>query len=513
MKDRILFWLDSGLIYYGIAYFLNQKHDCEMYSIIETHEKPRKFYENQKLTPFKKIWFFHDYVSTQNKEPDLKYLSSIEKKYGINIWLIAYAERFFAQQSEYHKFTRNEILSLIEQECKLFEQVLDEINPNFLIMRDVDMHHVNLLHQICKARGIKILSLFPAKMGSKWIVSDTDRLTIEPINLKNIPKNNRSFNDLQNYLKKFNQKDWVDKYISSSKINFLNKRTLSSIFNLFFIQNKEDRKKFMSIGRSKSKVFVVMLSLLLKRKYRQLFLDRHSKMEIKNDEKFVYFPLHVSPERYVDISAPFFSNQLEVIRNIARSIPVDYKLYVKEHYAMVTRYWRKIPFYKEILALPNVELIHTSLSSEEIIKKSSLVITITGTSALQAAFYEKPSIVMSHVMYLEFLPFIRRIKNLEELPYAIRSALKSKVDLTDLNRFVEILEKESFDFKSHIFNNEYNPIFNTLTSNVEISESQMKSFLDHNRETFELLVFEHLKKIKQGDSKYAVTNEKKEKSV
>ena len=39
--------------------------------------------------------------------------------------------------------------------------------------------------------------------------------------LKNIPKNNRSFNDLQNYLKKFNQKDWVDKYISSSKINFL----------------------------------------------------------------------------------------------------------------------------------------------------------------------------------------------------------------------------------------------------------------------------------------------------
>ena len=69
--------------------------------------------------------------------------------------------------------------------------------------------------------------------------------------------------------------------------------------------------------------------------------------------------------------------------------------------------------------------------------------------------------------------------------------------MTDLNRFVEILEKASFDFDSHIFDNEYNPIFKTLFSNVEISESEMKSFLDHNQKTFELLVFEHLKKIKQ----------------
>ncbi|KFM20108.1 Capsule polysaccharide biosynthesis protein [Marine Group I thaumarchaeote SCGC AAA799-P11] len=509
MKDKILFWLDNGLVYYGLAYFLNQKHDCEIYSIIETHEKPKKFYKNQKLIPFRKIWFFNDNVSIQNKEADIEYLSSIEKKYGINMWLIAYAERFFAQQSRYHKFAKNEILYLIEQECKLFEQVLDEVDPNFLIMRDVDMHHVNLLHQICKARGIKILSLFPAKMGSKWIVSDTDKLNLESKNSNNLQKNNRTLNELQNYLKEHSQQKWVQQYVSSSKINFLNKKTLSSILYLFFKQEKNEREKFMSVGRTRSKVFFVMLSLLLKRKYRQAFLDHNSRKEIKSDEKFVFFPLHVSPERYVDISAPFFSNQLEVIKNIARSLPVDYKLYVKEHFAMVTRYWREISFYKEILELPNVELIHPSVSSEEIIKKSSLVMTITGTAALQAAFFEKPSIVMSHVIYLEFLPFIRRIKNLEDLPYVIRSTLKSKVDLTELNRFVEILEKETFEYHSHIFLEEHNPIFKTLFSNVEISESEMKSFLDHNRETFELLVLEHLKKMNTDESQHVSTNERK----
>ena len=275
---------------------------------------------------------------------------------------------------------------------------------------------------------------------------------------------------------------------------------------MFFFGDATDREKFMSIGNSRSKVFVNMFSLPLKRMRRQLFLDNHSKMEIKNDEKFVYFPLHVSPERYVDISAPFFSNQLEVITNIAKALPVDYKLYVKEHFAMKTRHWREISFYKEILAMPNVELIHHSVSSTEIIKKSSLVITIAGTSSLEAAFYEKPSIVMAHIIYIDFLPFIYRIKNLEELPSTIRTALKSKVNLTDLNRFIEIIQKESFVYDPYVFNNKFNPIYNSLYSDVSISESQMKDFLNHNKNTFEMLALEHLKKIKSSNSEYSVTN-------
>ena len=506
MKDRILFWLGRGLEYYGIAYFLNHQYDCELFSIIQTEDNAKEFYKNQKLVPFKKIWFFHDYVITQNKVPDKKYLSSIEKKYGINIWLIAYAERFFgADERSYHKFTRNEVLFLIEQECRFFEQVLDEINPKFLIMRDVDFHHINLFSEICKARGIKILSLFPVRMGSKWVVSDTDKMDYDTIDLKRIPKNQRTFDELRDYLKKHNQADWAKEWVSFSGINFLNSKTLYSLYNEFFLKDKAEREKFMAVGRTRSKIFGTNLSMMLKRKYRQSFLDHYAKKDIKDDEKFVFFPLHVTPDRYIDISAPFFSNQLEVITNIAKALPAEYKLYVKEHFAMKPLYWRKTSFYKEILALPNVELIHPSISPEEIIKKSSLVISITGTSSLQAAFYEKPSIVLAHNIYKEFLPSIHRIKNYEELPHAIRSALKSRVNLTDLNRFVEILEKNSFNYNNHIFSNEYNPNFQTIFSDVKISESQMKAFLNHNCKTFEMLASEHIKKIKQANSEYITT--------
>ena len=495
MGDKILCWLGKDLVYYGITYFLNQQYDCELFSIVESEPKPRKFFEKQKLVPFKKMWFFSDYVQIKNEKPDMKYLSSIEKKYGINIWLMSYSERFFDERSRFHKFTQNDILNLFELECRFYEQVLDEIEPDFVIVRDVDMHHVNLFHEICRSRGITILSLYPLRMKSKWIVSDADKLHYNPNIIKVEPEKQKTFDELRDYLKKYDQGSWVRKWMTSSKINFTNKKTLFSIFNEFFLTDKSSREDFLKIGRTRRKIITTNLSMMLKGRYRELFLENNCKKEIK-DEKFVYFPLHVSPERYIDISAPFFMNQLEIITNIAKALPAEYKLYVKEHFAMKPLHWRKTSFYKQILSLPNVEFIHPSVSADEIIRKSSLVIAITGTSALQAAFFEKPSIVFAHNIYKEFLSSVIRISSYEELSDGIRTALKTKVNREELNRFVEIIEKESFDYNTHVFDNEHNPIFKTLFSDVEISESEAKTFLDHHQEVFEILVSEHLKKIK-----------------
>ena len=39
------------------------------------------------------------------------------------------------------------------------------------------------------------------------------------------------------------------------------------------------------------------------------------------------------------IDAPFFTNQLELVRNTAKSLPIGYKLYVKEHPIQKTKSW------------------------------------------------------------------------------------------------------------------------------------------------------------------------------
>ena len=108
------------------------------------------------------------------------------------------------------------------------------------------------------------------------------------------------------------------------------------------------------------------------------------------------------------------------------------------------RAWRNIEYYKEILALPNVEFIHPSISNEDVIKKCSLVVTITGTAGLEAALYEKPSIVLADVNF-QTLPSVYRIKNIETLPEKIKSMLQKKVKIEDFSKLTDIVLKNSFE--------------------------------------------------------------------
>ena len=69
------------------------------------------------------------------------------------------------------------------------------------------------------------------------------------------------------------------------------------------------------------------------------------------NKKFIYFPLHFEPERTLLISGTYYTDQISVIKNIAKSIPIDFTLYVKEHPNMKLTQWREIDFYKKIMEL------------------------------------------------------------------------------------------------------------------------------------------------------------------
>src|SRR3989338_11445053 len=104
---KILFWLDTYFTYFGIAKFLQDDFDADLYAVIDTPDKPKRFFQNQKLIHFKKIWFLHDHISKKNN-PDLEYLKYFEEKYGITLWLLAFNERIFFNYNLFYKFTINE---------------------------------------------------------------------------------------------------------------------------------------------------------------------------------------------------------------------------------------------------------------------------------------------------------------------------------------------------------------------------------------------------------------------
>ena len=77
MNEKIIFWIDSKLLYFGLANYLQKKTDAEFFAIIDITNKTKKFFEHQKLVNFEKFWFYFDHVKLENSKPDLEFLSHI----------------------------------------------------------------------------------------------------------------------------------------------------------------------------------------------------------------------------------------------------------------------------------------------------------------------------------------------------------------------------------------------------------------------------------------------------
>ena len=107
-KTRIIFWLDSPGLYFGISYFLQKSYDCDMYALIDVTNRPKRFFQEQNIVNFQKTWFYHGHIKKGIKA-DEEYLRSFEKKYDINLWKLAINERIFYLYNYFHKFTSEEI--------------------------------------------------------------------------------------------------------------------------------------------------------------------------------------------------------------------------------------------------------------------------------------------------------------------------------------------------------------------------------------------------------------------
>ena len=496
MKDKILFWLDGHLLYFCLAYSLHKKYNADYYAVIDVPDRLKKFFSEQEFVQFEKIWFYHDQIITK-KYPDLQYLENFEKKYAINLWQLVINERLLYKYNEYHKFTKNEILSILEHECKFFEQIMDETKPDFIISQDSGLHHSHLLCELAKTRGIKVLMINVSKFGERCYISQNIHTLDFLHSLDGVKSRDLSFVELEQHLKSVILSKSLMKFTNQSRSSKIDK-IKAAVQLLFISKNTNIKTHYSYFGRTKIRVLIKEIFSAVKTKYRAYFIKKHSIYKIE-DLNIVYMPLHQEPERSLLIDAPFYTNQIETIRHVAKSIPIEYVLYVKEHPTQgKARGWRPISTYKEILAIPNVKFIHHSISSEELIKKSSLTISVGGSAAFEAAFFQKPSILFANLGY-SLLPSIYKLNCLEDLPNAIRLSINKKVSSIDLDKYVTVLEENSFDFDwlGFVLRCFKEFFYDGILVDVNINPSQMQHFLEQEKDILDKLANEHIKKIKQ----------------
>ena len=57
MSNKIILWIDVAPLEFCIAHYFQKNNDYEMSAIIDITNKPKKFFQEQKLVNFKKILF------------------------------------------------------------------------------------------------------------------------------------------------------------------------------------------------------------------------------------------------------------------------------------------------------------------------------------------------------------------------------------------------------------------------------------------------------------------------
>jgi hypothetical protein len=189
----------------------------------------------------------------------------------------------------------------------------------------------------------------------------------------------------------------------------------------------------------------------LKRTVRARWVGIRSKRifdEIQPDDKYYIFPIHLQPEASTLILAEWYVNQQATIANIARCLPADHLLYVKEHRRAVG--YNSLDFYRVIKSIHNVRLISPYADTPSLVKNSHGIIVLTSTMGWEALLMNRPVYLFGSAYY-QNIEGVRKIKNYEELRKMLADDRKSNPDRTayadddQIIKFLIALQRESFE--------------------------------------------------------------------
>lgn len=143
---------------------------------------------------------------------------------------------------------------------------------------------------------------------------------------------------------------------------------------------------------------------------------------------YVFYPLHYEPEATTLVHGSYFENQLELIRNLARSLPARWQLVVKEHFYMRGR--RRLNVYRALRRIPNARLVPFSIPTNRLILDAEAVAVIASTVGLEAALVGKPVLMFGDYPW-DYAPTVRKAGALADLPALIRHAPDFALDPDD----------------------------------------------------------------------------------
>lgn len=267
----------------------------------------------------------------------------------------------------------------------------------------------NFVYEYCKQNKIKYI--FPQRrLLNLTYIEDSQVKYLNKFNNLSLNKNQKiTLDKFKNY-KNLNKLSIKKINMNLKKVKFI-KELVFIIYNLkkFFNYYRDHRKNRLNYNFSNLyyekdtfKIFFLHIRNAIRRKKIVNILLKDS-YEIEKKLKsinYFYFPLHTIPEDGI-FNEDVYESQFNLVRKLIKFLPINFKLIVKPH-PKNFRYLSSIEhpsFYSKIAKVDNVILANYTTDHYKLIKNSSCVVTITGTSALEANLYDIDSLIFAKTNY------------------------------------------------------------------------------------------------------------------
>jgi len=398
----------------------------------------RQWYRYLRSTgfPYTRLEVLTDYIAEHWKDfkPDLDYLKAMEREYGIpNLWLYVTADRFICR----HPYEN--ILKMIEGHFRFFTRFLGENRPDVIVAGSPAGMSSYIFYSIAQRMGITYLGfgIGPVPGTIRFMHPDGKvRGLQEKYNqyLKR-PLSFEERNRAEAFLDEFRGNSLKLRYTGHAYGHFLQPARLW--FNPLVLVRHIIDQYIVERGRDFSVPTVgEMVMGKLARVTRRVLVQLTRVFDLPREgEPFVLFPLQIDPEATTLVHGPFYIDQAALAENIARSLPMGYKLYVKEH-PMLSVGHKPLSVYRRLRKIPNARLIAPEIDSHELIRCSSAVVVIYSTVGWEAILYEKPLVVLGNIFLKDFegAYFVRA---LTDLPGVLCQALTTfRPDRERLLRYI-----------------------------------------------------------------------------
>lgn len=321
-------------------------------------------------------------------------------------------------------------------------EIINQYSINQIVFFDTPHHPVSIIaNYIAKELCIEVITSkgMPMHHGSsrlrrRYVTNNFpyfDKKTQQLLGYDYLSEDNNLYTKLPDDLI-----DYLANYQAVEKISYNKKKHLGTRWTLNYIigylfkatsehlKNNQFSDLFSKAGHYIK--FFITESIIRKK-----ILSKYSRFMVEEIDlgiPYIYFPFQYQPEATTTPLGVPYRDHLEILRMISESSPEKYKIYVREHPA----YWhrrssresirisRSKKFYETISSLSNVVIISPNSNHVDLIKNSSLIVSITGTVLWESFFYNKRALMFGQYIYKD-LPNVIAYHDNSSIKYALEN--------------------------------------------------------------------------------------------